>query len=66
MKFKLGRVKWRRARHGGARLKFIQIIIDLIHSKLFGAKNTSKKESNKAEIKEKKIRRNKFGFPTFD
>jgi len=51
---------------GGARLKFIQIIIKLIHSKLFSAKNTSKKQSNKVNLNSKKINRNKFGFPTLD
>lgn len=66
MKFKLGGAKWRRVGQGGARLKFIQIIIQLIRSKLFSAKNARKKESNKAEINTNKINRNKFGFPTLD
>jgi len=66
MKFKLGGVKWRRVGQGGARLKFIKYYIDLIHSKLFSAKNPPKKESNKAEINRNKIKRNKFGFPTLD
>ena len=66
MKFKLSGVKWRRVGQGGARLKFIQIIIDLIRSKLFSAKNPPKKESNKAEINTNKIKRTKFGFPIID
>ena len=32
MKFKLSGVKWRRVGQSGARLKFIQIIIDLVIS----------------------------------
>ena len=43
MKFKLGGVKWRRVGQGGARLKFIQIIIQLIRSKLFSEKCTKKR-----------------------
>ena len=47
MKFKLGGVKWRRVGQGGARLKFIQIIIQLIRSKLFSAKMHEKKNQIK-------------------
>ena len=47
----------------GERLKFIKYYIKLLYSKLAGKRNTNKIKSNRSEITEKKIKRNKFGFP---
>ena len=66
MKFNTSGRKWERVGHGGARLKFIKYYIKLLYSKLVGKKNPIKKETNKDEITKRKVRRNKFGFPTFD
>tara|TARA_B100001094_G_C18120973_1_gene766837 strand:- start:1236 stop:1400 length:165 start_codon:yes stop_codon:yes gene_type:complete len=52
--------------YNGTRLKYIKYYIKLLYSKLVGKKNTNKKEQNTSDLVEKKIKRNKFGFPTFD
>lgn len=49
--------------YSGTRLKFIKYYMYLLYSKLVGKRNTNKIKSNLSEITEKKIKRNKFGFP---
>ena len=62
----IGGTKWFKMGKGGARLNFIKYLLQLFQSKLRREKKPIKTETNKAEINQKKIIRNKFGFPTID
>ena len=55
--------KWGKVVASGARLKYIKYFIKLIQSKKLGKNNSNKNKLNSSEIIEKKIERNKFGFP---
>ena len=56
--------KWGKVVASGSRLKYIKYFIKLIQSKKRERNNSNKNKSNSNEIIEKKIKRNKFGFPT--
>lgn len=62
----IGGTKWFKMGKGGARFNFIKYLVQLFQSKLRREKKLIKSETNKAEINQKKIIRNKFGFPTID
>jgi len=55
--------KWGKVVASGARLKYIKYFIKLIQSKKSEQNNSNKNKLNSSEIIEKKIERNKFGFP---
>jgi hypothetical protein len=57
--------KWRKVDYGGARFKFIKYLVKLFHFKKSAPNNSNKNKSDLAEIKEKEIKRNKFGFPIY-
>lgn len=57
--------RWRELVHSGARFKFIKYLVKLFHSKKSAPNNSNKNKSNSSEIKEKEIKRNKFGFPIY-
>lgn len=58
-------LKWFKVGTSGARFNYVKYLFKLKYLKLFKKKNRNKNKSNSPEINEKKINRNKFGFPVF-
>jgi hypothetical protein len=59
-------LKWLKMASSGARDKYINILIKLNLKKKSKQINSNQNKSQLSKLKENKIKRNKFGFPTIN